>query len=234
MSLTNIDLVMMPTSELKELAKSYHIKTDGKSHEQVLEAVQLAAIRKEDDLRQKVVEARRAEALLQIGMEVSGKKRPSPENLAILASPKVRVKFLNREDSGGTDEMGADVTFIKGTFRFHLWDGKEHILPACLVAEDDNELPEVTEKVTNFYAALGMNKAKASQVALGVMQRLSLPISCQYPVYADVKKPTGETVSEVVGWRRRFEFIPSKNPVPKNAEFGVIESEVKHAKARSA
>ena len=229
MSITQSDLMMMEIGDLKKMAESYRIESKGKNREELLDAIQLAAIRKEEDIRQKVVEAKRAEAMLKIGVEMTGNKRPSPENIAILASPKVRVKFLNLEDSGGPDGDGADLTFIKGTFRFHLFHGVEHILPECLVVEDIEELPQVMEKVVNFYAATGMKKHKAEETAKGVMRRLSLPISCKNPVYGEKTLPGGEKVSAIVRWVSRFEFKKSNQPVPKHAEFGAVESEVLHA-----
>lgn len=229
MSFTATDLLMMEMADLKKIAENYHLKTVGQSRDQLIEQIQVEAIRKEEDIRQKVVDAKRAEALLKIGVEVSGKKRPPAENIAILASKKVRARFLNREDSGGPDEMGADVTFLKGSFRFHLYDGRDHILPECLIVESIEEIPDVLEKVVNFYAATGMKKPQAEETAKGVLRRMSLPLSCQNPVYADVKMPSGETVPRIIRWVPRFEFKVSREEVPKNAEFGPVESEVAYA-----
>jgi len=229
MSFTQTDLMMMEIGDLRKIAESYQIKTAGQSRDQLLEAVQVAAIRKTEDLQQKVVEAKRAEALLKIGVEVTGKKRPSAENIAILASKKVRVRFLNREDGGGAGEVGADVTFLKGSFRFHLYDGQEHLLPECLIVESIDEIPNVLEKVVNFFVATGMKKGRAEDTAKGVLRRMSLYISCRNPVYADVKLPGGETVSKIVQWIPRFDFKISKQDVPEHADFGPVEREVQHA-----
>lgn len=226
MSLSQTDLVMMEFSELKKVAERYQVKTAGQSREQVLEAIQFAAIKKEEDLRHKVTETKRAAELLRLGIEVKGQKRPSAEDVAILASKKVRVVFLNREDGGGPDEAGADVVFQKGSFHFHLFDGLEHILPECLLVESIDEIPEIQEKVVAFFAATGMKVQKATEVAKGVLQRLSLPISCKNPVYEDRKTQNGETVSSIVRWYPRFAFTVSRQPVPENAEFGPVESEV--------
>jgi len=229
MSLTSADLMMMPQSDLDKVAKGLRVKTSGLNRDQVLDAVYLAAIRKEEDVRRQVNDAQRTAKLLELGIESKTSKRPAPENIAILASKKVRVRFLNREDPPGEDGVGTDITFRKGGFEFHLWDDKDHILPECLVVEAIEEIPEVTEKVKAFFVASGMKPPKAEETAKGVMRRLSLPITCQKPIYAEKKLATGETVSQIVSWRRRFDFIHSKNETPKNAEFGVVESEVVHA-----
>jgi len=226
-SITNADLVLMSQPELKKLAEGYKVKSaQNMNREQLLEAVQLAAIRSEEDLRQKVTQAKIAESLLKIGCELNGKKRPAPETIAILASRKVRVRFLNREDSGGTDGDGADIVFLKGPMKFHLWDGKEHILPECLIIEREDQIPDVTEKVVQFFSALGLKKEKATDAAKGVMKRLSLQLSCLRPQYGNQTLPGGEVVSAIIGWSRRFEFVPCQGPIPDDAEFGVIESEV--------
>ncbi|MHC4352797.1 MAG: hypothetical protein ACYTAN_18300 [Planctomycetota bacterium] len=230
MSVTQTDLLLMEIGDLRKVAESYHVKTVGQNREQLLEAVQLAAIRKEEDLRHKVVEAKRAEALLNLGVDLKGsRKRPAPEDVAILASKKVIAEFINREDSGGPDEPGADVTFQKGSFRFHLFDGIKHVLPECLIVEDIEELPDVTEKVANFFAALGLKKQPAQEAAEGVMRRLSLPITCRTPIYGERTLPTGERVPAIKGYRPRFKFIRSHQEAPKKAEFGAIESEVQYA-----
>lgn len=227
MSLSQADLMLMDMGELKKLAERSGVKVANQSREQLLEAIQLKAIRTEEDLRRRVQAEKTTAALAKLGLDAKSKKRPPAENVAIIASKKVQVKFLNRESPSTSDEPGDDISFNKGGFHFHLYDDKDHILPECLIVEDIEEIPEVLARVTEFFSVLpGMNAQKAKDTAKGVLERLSLPISCQNPVYGMKTLPSGEQLSVIVGWRRRFEFIRRNVEVPKDAEFGAVESEV--------
>ena len=227
MSLSQADLMLMDMGELKKLAERSGVKVSNQSREQLLEAIQLKAIRTEEDLRQRVLAEKTKEALVKLGLDAKSQKRPPAENVAILASKKVRVKFLNRESPSDANEPGDDISFNKGGFHFHLYDDKDHILPECLIVEDINEIPDVLRRVTEFFSVLpGMNAQKAATTAKEVLERLSLSISCQNPVYGVTTLPSGEQISNIVGWKRRFEFIRRATEVPKDAEFGAVESEV--------
>jgi len=218
------EMLKYSDSELREMGKTLDLKLApnlGKG--KMIEAIQREAIRRQKELELEVTAQLRQEATVKLGLTAT-KKRPSPENVAIIASKKKYVVFINRENSGADGEMGADVQLLKGDYAFHLWDGMKHVLPECLVAEVPEAIPEVFDRLTEFFVTCGMKPKRAREQASETLKRLSLRTSCQNPIYADVKTARGEKISQRVGSQGRFSFEVIGD-APATEPFGLVEKQ---------
>lgn len=136
-----------------------------------------------------------AEAAKVLGMKPGQKVKPSPETLAIRASKKVYVEFLNLENPADDDGPGASLEFNPGPdYYFKMYDGRKHVMPEILVSADKK------------YAWISR------------AQR------CVIPMFSNKTLPTGDVVSVQVGARPRFRFI-ILGPAPDDAKFGVVLEE---------
>lgn len=163
-----------------------------------------------------------------------------PEDIAILASKRFYVKFINLEQASDGPEPGATVEFTKGTHRFALYDDRIHCLPGVLLAEDVDQVPNVLEALVNFWRNAGLkaeatrSQPGANEMARQVIGRLSImgtirldrardvnATSATYPVFRDATLPSGERVSQLSGHRKRWDLQIIGDASP-DTPFGLV------------
>ncbi len=134
-----LELQSKTEEELRGLAKKLKLDPNIKKGK-LADEIEKAAIYRQQELEATATAKLKAEAAKKMGID-SKKVHPSPETVAIEGgidpitkkevppSKKVYAIFHNQE------QQGVDVTFNKGEkYRFHLWDGKVHILPEWLIS----------------------------------------------------------------------------------------------------
>jgi len=245
------DLYQMSPQELRTLGKDMEIKlAPNAGKETLIESIATENAKREQRLKAKVAASLQQEATSKLKLDDTAGKRPAPEDVAILASKRFYVRFTNTEQPADGPEPGATVEFCKGTFRFALYDGRLHCLPGVLLAEDVGQVPNAKDALVNFFRNAGLpmeaNRSQpgARDMAIGVLTRLSLmgqmttdpkqpPVgtSATYPIFSDSKLPTGETVSQLSGRRKRWglDIISEAKP---DTPFGIVTDEKELSNAR--
>lgn len=230
------DLYKMSDSDLRSFAKDMGLKlAPNLGRDKMIEAVQIENAKREKRIEAMVKTELEKEAAEKLGLTAPGDARPLPEDVAIIASKRFYVKFINREEGGKDGVPGADLRFTKGTFAFHLYDERWHVLPACVVAEDVQQIPEVKARLMEFFASAGLpsrQKGKtpsAEGMAIDVLNRCSIVKHCTTPIFRDKELPTGEKISVLAGSQGRFHLQIGSEA--GNRPFGVVtdEKELKHA-----
>lgn len=175
------ELAEKTPKELREIAKKLELNLPpALGKEKIVDVITTAMIEKQMRIENQVRDKLRkeAESHPDYGLKAGLVPKPAPETLAIEKSPKVIVKFINMENPATeSGEPGADWQFDCGAYHFHLYDRKEHVLPAILVSTDKKD----------FW--------------ISRLQR------CVLPVFANKQDKQGRQVSVQVGSIPRFEFI---------------------------
>ena len=245
------NLYKMSTEELKELAKELDVKLAPNAGKDALrDAIFVAQATRVAKLKARVAANLEAEAVKTLDLSAQPGGRPLPEDVAILASKRWYVKFTNMEQPREDGMPGATVSFVKGTHKFTLYDGKIHCLPGVLLAEDVEQVPNVLQALTVFFNKHGLpmqdipSKPTAPEMAKGVIARLSImgqirldakrdhnATSATFPVFEDVKTSTGETVSRLTRTDARWQLhrLGEANP---DTPFGLTTDteELQHAR----
>lgn len=239
-TITLKDLNEMSGQELKDLAKKMNVKIAPNAGEEVVrDAIFVENAKREQRLKARATAELEQEAVSKLDLSNQAGARPLPEDVAILASKRFYVKFINLEQPADGPEPGATAEFTKGTFGFALYDGRIHCLPGALLAESIEQVPQVLEALTTFFRNAGLPLAKtprvpgAGDMARSVIARLSIMgqiavdktrqvnTSATYPIFSDVKLPTGEQVSRLTAVRKRWDLQVIGEAAP-DTPFGLV------------
>lgn len=194
-----------PERELKRLAEKMGLDVSPSlGRDKLVHAVKVELFVRQQKVEEEARTKMQAERMIKLGMQPGQTRKPSFEEVSIRNSKKVLVRFDNKENPGDGETAGADIEFDKGKIHFHLFDGFVHVLPECIVSDDEQ------------------------------FKHISLTQKCTYPVYAKKSDPrTGFTYSAKVGTRQRF-ILSILGDAPKDHPFGVYQEEYKTKKQKTA
>ena len=224
------DVTSKTKEELRDLAKELEPYIGplppnlglGKTQEIVL----IGLAKRQQKVEQQVKEDALKEKREKIGAQGHLKGHPSPETIAIEASPRVYAKFLNIENPGADGELGADVKCWKGEkYLFHLWDQQRHVLPQCLVVPNPESDATLVERMRVFWEGLGMTGNHALKQAKEHLHQMSWINSAVSPrTERRFNKKEDEMVTVIVGHTPRFQFTEIE-PAPDDSPFGLVVKE---------